>query len=76
MTYGVFKSLIALSYGVNHFVQEELFILTIFTFIGETVGKNPETPLEPPKYCQYPLALYLNVFYIVAGISTPNCTLV
>ena len=68
-----FSVLIAFSSGVNTFVQEQLFILTIFTF---TLGKTPETPLESPQYCQYPLALYLNVFYIVAGISIPNFALV
>ena len=67
-----FSILLALSCGLNNFVQEELFILTIFISWGN-LGQNPEIPLEPPQYCQYSLALYLNVFfYIVAGISTLN----
>ena len=70
-----FSVLIALSCGVNNFVQEELFILTILLY-RETLGKNAKMPLEPPQYCQYPLALSLNVFYMVAGISTPNFALV
>ena len=69
-----FSVLIDLSRGVNNFVKEELFLLTIFLH-RETLGKSRK-PLEPPQYCQYPLALYLNVFYIVAGISTLNLTLV
>ena len=52
--------------------QEELFILTIFTLKGNLRQKSRPPPPEPPQYCQYRLVLYLNVFYIVTGISTPN----
>ena len=48
------------------------FLFWRFLLYRETLGKNPETPLEPPQYCQYPLTLYVHVFYIIGGISTPN----
>ena len=55
--------------------QEELYIVTIFTLKSNLTHKS-RNPLEPPQYCQYSLAPYLNVTYIVAGISTPNFALV
>ena len=64
-----FSVLIVLSCDVNIFVKERLFILMIFTLIyGENLGKNPETPGATSILP----ALYLNLFYIVAGTSTPN----
>ena len=53
-----FSVSIALSCDVNNFVQGELFYFDDFYFIAGTFGKNPETPVEPPQYYQYPLALY------------------
>ena len=70
-----FSVFLALSSGVNNFIQEELFILMIIT-LGGKLRQKSRNPLEPPQYCQYSLALYLNVFYIIAGITTPNFTLV
>ena len=64
----IFLSLLALSRSVNNFVQEELFVLKIFT-----LNKNQTNPFELPQYCQYLLALYLD---IVACISTANYALV
>ena len=47
---GISSFLLALSCGVNNFVQEELFILTNFPLM-RNLKQNPETPLKPPRYC-------------------------
>ena len=68
----IFLSFIDLACGVMRTVLfRKSFLFWWFLLFRETLGKNPETSLEPPQHCQYPLALYLKVFYIAAGISTP-----
>ena len=63
----IFSVLVALSCGVNNFIQEEIIICR-FYFIWKPLTKI-QNPLEPPQYCQYLLTLCLNVFYIVAGVT-------
>ena len=70
-----FSVLLALSRGEDNFVQEKLLFKRFLLYI-ETLGKHQEIPLEPPQYRQYPLTRHLDVFYIVAGISTPSFALV
>ena len=81
VSFGDGKGVIFLSFHSSfmwceQFCPRKNFLFWRFLLYRETLGKNPETVLEPPQYCQYLLALYLNVLYIIAGISTPNFALV
>ena len=69
--------LLALScgHGVDNFFQEEHYLVTIFS-LKSNLRQKSRNPFESLQYCQYLLASYLNVIYIVAGISTPNFALV
>ena len=70
------KGVIYLSFACSFMWCEQFCPGRTFLLYMAASGKNSETPLEPPEYFQYSLTLYLNVFYIIAGINTPNFTLV
>ena len=54
--------------------QDELYIVTIFTF-KEKLGQKSRNFLDQLQYFQYSLTLHLNVIFTAASTSTPNFAL-